>query len=341
MALAANLAARGLAADPRPAAPRAGSRLRPQAGTPPEIVVETRFPEPTADAEAIERLLLARLERVPPPAAVARLELELSGAEPGGRPAAPAVRAPGAPRRPAGLAARAPRPDLRRGSGPAHRARSIPRRRCPSAAGPGECTVDGRRPPIGASVAADDPPAPRPSRASASSVERRAGSSSSPGPAGASRSRSATAGGSRSRGGASRSRATTSRSSASAGWRSSTSIASPAPGTSSASTTEADLAWRRSGALRSQRDDVRDEQHEDDRQDQRSDQVPRSRLHVATVARRGIPPRSTPAVTWREPGNGGPRRPQKRRGPSLVVRPLTRLSDRSMAGCGASLARPG
>ena len=36
----------------------------------------------SADAEAIERLLLARLERTPPPAAVARLELELSGASP-------------------------------------------------------------------------------------------------------------------------------------------------------------------------------------------------------------------------------------------------------------------
>jgi hypothetical protein len=41
-----------------------------------------RFPEPTADGEAIERLLLAKLERTPPPAPVARLELELSGAEP-------------------------------------------------------------------------------------------------------------------------------------------------------------------------------------------------------------------------------------------------------------------
>jgi protein ImuB len=49
------------------------------AGTPPLIAVEQRFPEPTSDAEAIERLLLARLERTPPPAAVARLELELAG----------------------------------------------------------------------------------------------------------------------------------------------------------------------------------------------------------------------------------------------------------------------
>ena len=51
-------------------------------GTPPRIVVEQRFPEPTAEAEAIERLLLARLERTPPPAAVARLELELAGVGP-------------------------------------------------------------------------------------------------------------------------------------------------------------------------------------------------------------------------------------------------------------------
>jgi protein ImuB len=51
-------------------------------GTPPRIAMEQRFPEPTADAEAIERLLLARLERTPPPAAVARLELELTGVGP-------------------------------------------------------------------------------------------------------------------------------------------------------------------------------------------------------------------------------------------------------------------
>jgi protein ImuB len=49
---------------------------------PATLVVEQRFPEPTADAEAIERLLFARLERTPPAAAVARLELELAGIEP-------------------------------------------------------------------------------------------------------------------------------------------------------------------------------------------------------------------------------------------------------------------
>ena len=52
------------------------------AGTPENLTVEQRLPEPTADAEAIERLLFARLERTPPPAAVARLELELGGVAP-------------------------------------------------------------------------------------------------------------------------------------------------------------------------------------------------------------------------------------------------------------------
>ncbi len=51
-------------------------------GTVPELRLEQRFPEPTADAEAIERLLVARLEQAPPPAAVARLELELALVEP-------------------------------------------------------------------------------------------------------------------------------------------------------------------------------------------------------------------------------------------------------------------
>ncbi len=81
VALGENLAARGLAADQ--------GRLRleldlafARSGTPPELTVDARFPEPTADAEAIERLLLAKLERTPPTAAVGRLELELSGASP-------------------------------------------------------------------------------------------------------------------------------------------------------------------------------------------------------------------------------------------------------------------
>jgi len=51
-------------------------------GTGVDLDVEQRFPEPTADAEAIERLLFARLERTPPPAAVGRLTLELDGTAP-------------------------------------------------------------------------------------------------------------------------------------------------------------------------------------------------------------------------------------------------------------------
>jgi protein ImuB len=51
-------------------------------GTPADLAVEQRFPEPTSDAEAIERLLFARLERTPPPAPVSRVELELAGVEP-------------------------------------------------------------------------------------------------------------------------------------------------------------------------------------------------------------------------------------------------------------------
>ncbi len=51
-------------------------------GTPSELRIEQRLPEPTADAEAIERLLFARLEKTPPSAPVARLVLELGMIEP-------------------------------------------------------------------------------------------------------------------------------------------------------------------------------------------------------------------------------------------------------------------
>jgi nucleotidyltransferase/DNA polymerase involved in DNA repair len=78
-ALGANLAARGLAASTGRIRLELDLAFAP-AGTAGEVVVDGRFPEPTADGEAIERLLLARLERVPPAAPVARLELELSGA---------------------------------------------------------------------------------------------------------------------------------------------------------------------------------------------------------------------------------------------------------------------
>jgi protein ImuB len=80
-ALADQLIARGTAAT------RARLRLDVELafapiGTPPTMSVEQRFPEPTQDAEAIERLLLARIERTPPPAAVERIELELDGVAP-------------------------------------------------------------------------------------------------------------------------------------------------------------------------------------------------------------------------------------------------------------------
>ncbi len=80
-ALAVNLSARGLAAA------TASLRLEldlafARRGTPAAVAVDLRLPEPTADPEAIERLLLAKLERTPPPAPVARLTLDLGGAEP-------------------------------------------------------------------------------------------------------------------------------------------------------------------------------------------------------------------------------------------------------------------
>ena len=77
-AITAQLTSRGLAAD------RAHLTLEldlafAARGTSPRIEVEQRFPEPTADPEAVERLLFARLEREPPLAAVQRLDLELRG----------------------------------------------------------------------------------------------------------------------------------------------------------------------------------------------------------------------------------------------------------------------
>ncbi len=75
-ALAEQLIARGAAA----ARARLRLELDPafaRAGTPAELVFEQRFPEPTSEAEAIERLIFAQLARTPPSAAVARMELEL------------------------------------------------------------------------------------------------------------------------------------------------------------------------------------------------------------------------------------------------------------------------
>ena len=76
-ALAAQLTARGQAAL------QAYLRLTldttfARAHLPGELTLEQRLPEPTAEAEAIERLLYAQLERTPPPAPVAGLDLELA-----------------------------------------------------------------------------------------------------------------------------------------------------------------------------------------------------------------------------------------------------------------------
>ena len=77
-AIAAQLTARGLAADRAVLTLELDLAFAPR-GTPPRMEVEQRFPEPTADPEAVERLLFARLERDPPPAAVQRLDLDLRG----------------------------------------------------------------------------------------------------------------------------------------------------------------------------------------------------------------------------------------------------------------------
>jgi hypothetical protein len=44
---------------------------------PSSLIIDQRLPEPTSEGLAVERLLLARIEAEPPPAPVARLELEL------------------------------------------------------------------------------------------------------------------------------------------------------------------------------------------------------------------------------------------------------------------------
>jgi len=80
-ALADQLVARGAATG------RASLRLSldpafARSGSPTELVVEQRLPEPSSEAEAIERLLFVRLEREPPSVAVARLELELTEVAP-------------------------------------------------------------------------------------------------------------------------------------------------------------------------------------------------------------------------------------------------------------------
>lgn len=83
-ALTDQLTARGLAAD-RVILTMELDLAFARRGTPERLEVEQRFPEPTADPEAIERLMLAHLERTPPPAAVEHLELELRGTTPAGQ----------------------------------------------------------------------------------------------------------------------------------------------------------------------------------------------------------------------------------------------------------------
>ena len=80
-AITTQLTSRGLAADRAHLALELDLAFAAR-GTSPRIEVEQRFPEPTADPEAVERLLFARLEREPPVAAVQRLELELRGTTP-------------------------------------------------------------------------------------------------------------------------------------------------------------------------------------------------------------------------------------------------------------------
>jgi nucleotidyltransferase/DNA polymerase involved in DNA repair len=50
--------------------------------TPPSLTIDQRLPEPTSEGLAVERLLLARIEASPPPAPVARMELELGDVAP-------------------------------------------------------------------------------------------------------------------------------------------------------------------------------------------------------------------------------------------------------------------
>ena len=90
-----------------------------RAGTLPSWTSSNGFPEPTADAEAIERLLFARLERTPPPAAVARLSLELDGTTPAAGQQLPLFTPQAARGARLELAAGSSRADLRGGPGPA------------------------------------------------------------------------------------------------------------------------------------------------------------------------------------------------------------------------------
>jgi hypothetical protein len=52
------------------------------AGGPPSIAIDQPLPEPTSEGQAVERLLVARLEKAPPRAPVARVDLELADVAP-------------------------------------------------------------------------------------------------------------------------------------------------------------------------------------------------------------------------------------------------------------------
>jgi protein ImuB len=80
-ALADQLLARGVAASTAHLLLELDPAFAPR-GTPSSLAFEQRLPEPTAEAEAIERLLYAQLERTPPPAPVIRLDLELADVGP-------------------------------------------------------------------------------------------------------------------------------------------------------------------------------------------------------------------------------------------------------------------
>ena len=80
-ALTGQLTARGLAADRALLALELDLAFAPT-GTSPRIEVEQRFPEPTADAEAVERLLFARLGAGTAAGRRPALDLELRGTTP-------------------------------------------------------------------------------------------------------------------------------------------------------------------------------------------------------------------------------------------------------------------
>ncbi len=117
-ALTGQLTGHGLAADRAVLTLELDLAFAP-AGTSPRIEVEQRFPEPTADAEAVERLLFARLEREPAAGRGRAAGPRAARHDPGRRAATAVVRATGRAHGTARLAARPAGADLRRGPGAA------------------------------------------------------------------------------------------------------------------------------------------------------------------------------------------------------------------------------